>query len=76
MRVRVGDVDISFYRSNPDREHVAHTFNGKLARFGFCWFRLMPYFHSNGGKLSKRQVKDMTAQWLCFGIGLTIWGNQ
>jgi len=73
--IRIGKVDFSFYCSGRDRFGDARQINGRLARFGMCWFYLRPHFHSNGGSLRKRQVLDMTLQWLCFGVSLTIWGN-
>lgn len=43
------------------------------ARYGFNWWLWIPYLHWNGGRLNRSEVMDISASWLCFWVGLTIY---
>lgn len=43
--------------------------------FGYSWGFWFPHFHHNKGNAFKNEVFSSTVHWLCFWIGMTIWGN-
>jgi len=43
------------------------------ARYGFNWWLWIPHLHWNGGILSRSEVVDISASWLCFWVGMTIY---
>lgn len=45
-------------------------------KFGFYWWFWKPTFQTNGGKFKKKQVVDISLQWLCFSMGLIFWPNN
>jgi len=42
-------------------------------RYGFYWWFWVPDFSSNGGSKKRREVIDISANWLCFWFGLIFW---
>lgn len=45
-------------------------------KMGYNWFYWFPVFRWNGGSLFRKEVLDFHASWLCYYIGITIYGNQ
>jgi hypothetical protein len=46
--------------------------NGKLVRYGYCWWFWKPSLRWNKGKFWRGQCTDLTFQWLRFSLNMTI----
>jgi hypothetical protein len=76
--MRIGRLDISCGAS---RRYEAgeldsiRSMNGKLVRFGRCWWFWSPSLRWNGGRFWRKQVTDLNLMFLCYRASVTIWGN-
>jgi hypothetical protein len=74
--MRIRNVDIGVIRSRKygaDEDEWIRSVNGKLVRFGRCWWYWLPSMHWNGGRFWRGQCLDASAMFLCFSLNLTVW---
>lgn len=44
--------------------------------FGRCWGFWFPRLRWNSGRPWRKECCDVTAQWLCFWLGFTLWPSH
>lgn len=59
---------------NEDLTHFKEVGNNPM--FGFNWWMWSPRLMTNGGRIRRGEVVDISFNWLCFWIGLILWPNK